>query len=65
MTTPVHGVTPALYLTGTVHLVPLLTDAHSGAVPWTVAVIVAVFAELVVALLVRRRRRVPESSSSA
>ncbi|WP_206790305.1 hypothetical protein [Amycolatopsis sp. MtRt-6] len=42
------------------------TAAHSWALPWTLAAIVAVFAGLVVALFVRRRRRrVPESSNSA
>jgi hypothetical protein len=69
---PVHGVTPALRLTGTVTLIPLLTDA-SGSVaplavvetttdawtnPWTLLLFLLVLCGLVaVAGLASRRRR--------
>lgn len=67
---PVHGVVPALELTATVSLVPLLTDAagstaplpaietatHAWAVPW-VLVLLVVLCGLVVAVLAFRRRR--------
>ncbi len=76
VTTPVHGVTPALYLAATVTLVPLLTDAagstaplpaadtaaHSWAVPWTLVTIIVVLAGLVFVEVVRRRRRRAPSS---
>ncbi|MFG1817385.1 WxL protein peptidoglycan domain-containing protein [Kribbella sp. NPDC049174] len=67
--TQVHGVTPALRLTGTVTLTPLLTDAagstgplnpiasttHAWSIPWWV--IPALVALVVVLLLVARRIR--------
>ncbi|MFB9688799.1 WxL protein peptidoglycan domain-containing protein [Amycolatopsis plumensis] len=70
VTTPVHGVTPALYMAATVTLIPLLTDAagsiaplatadtttHSWAVPWTLLTVILI-GLVVVALVIRRRRR--------
>lgn len=66
---PVHGVTPAVHLTGTVTLVPLLTDAAgstaplpaadtsvgSWAIPWTLLALVVVL--LGAAVFAIRRRR--------
>ncbi|WP_372671186.1 WxL protein peptidoglycan domain-containing protein [Amycolatopsis kentuckyensis] len=71
VTAAVHGVTPALYLAGTVSLVPLLTDAagsttplsgvdttaHSSAVPWTAVLFIVLCVLLIVFLVVRRRKR--------
>ncbi|MEN3535156.1 DUF916 domain-containing protein [Microbispora sp. ZYX-F-249] len=68
---PVHGVTPALRLTGTVTLVPLLTDAagsvaplaaaesatHAWAPPWALLLVLLVACGLVVAAVAARRRR--------
>ncbi|MEU6414655.1 DUF916 domain-containing protein [Microbispora sp. NPDC046933] len=68
---PVHGVTPALRLTGTVTLVPLLTDAagsvaplsvvestaHAWTLPWALLLLLVVLCGLAVAALVFRRRR--------
>ena len=70
---PVHGVTPALRLTGTVALVPLLTDAadsiaplaavetttHAWTIPWALLLLLVVLCGLVVVagLAFRRRRR--------
>ncbi|WP_410675248.1 DUF916 domain-containing protein [Amycolatopsis sp. cmx-4-68] len=65
---PVHAVTPAVHLTATVTLVPLLTDAagstaplpaadttaHGWAIPWT---LVGLLLALVAVLTVLRRRR--------
>ncbi len=70
VTASVHGVTPALYLAGTVRLVPLLTDAagstaplssvdttaHSPAVPWTVVAVIVLCVLLIVFVSARRRR---------
>ncbi|MEU3978898.1 DUF916 domain-containing protein [Streptomyces sp. NPDC026672] len=74
---PVRGVTPALRLTGTVALVPLLTDsagsiaplaattstAHAWTVPWALLVLVVVLVALVVVAvtLLRRRRAAPRA----
>jgi Bacterial protein of unknown function (DUF916) len=72
MSVPVHDVTAAFVLTGTVSLTPLLTDAsgstvplptadttaHSSAVPWMLlGVVVVVLCGLVFVLRTRRRRR--------
>ncbi|MFC7649557.1 hypothetical protein ACFQX6_61145 [Streptosporangium lutulentum] len=68
---PVHGVAPVLRLTGTVALIPLLTDASgsvaplaaaetttgSWTIPWTLLLLLVVLCGLVVAGLVLRRRR--------
>ncbi|GIH48671.1 protein of unknown function [Microbispora rosea] len=68
---PVHGVTPALRLTGTVTLVPLLTDAagsvaplaavgssaHAWTLPWALPLVLVVVCGLFVAALAARRRR--------
>jgi hypothetical protein len=68
---PLHGVTPALRLTATVTLVPLLTDAagsiaplaatkatgHAWTIPWSLLVPIVVLCGLVVAGLAFRRRR--------
>jgi hypothetical protein len=66
---PVHGVAPAPRLTGTVTLVPLLTDAAGSVAPlaavkttsyawtWTLPLILVVLAVLVAAGLAYRRRR--------
>ncbi|MFF4779106.1 WxL protein peptidoglycan domain-containing protein [Microtetraspora fusca] len=68
---PIHGVVPALRLTGTVTLVPLLTDAagsvapladventtHAWTVPWALLLFLIVLCGLVVAALASRRRR--------
>jgi hypothetical protein len=68
---PVHGVAPALRLTGTVTLVPLLTDAagsvaplatvetttHAWITPWVPLLVLAVLCGLVAAGLTSRRRR--------
>jgi hypothetical protein len=70
---PVHGVTPALRVKGTVSLVPLLTDAsgsiaplaavetttHAWTVPWTLLLllVVVVGGLVVVTRLALRRRR--------
>ncbi|MBB2748405.1 UNVERIFIED_ORG: hypothetical protein FHR35_008298 [Microbispora rosea subsp. rosea] len=68
---PVHGVTPALRLTGTVTLVPLLTDAagsvaplavvestaHAWSLPWAPLLVLVVLCGLFVAALAARRRR--------
>ncbi|KAB8178753.1 DUF916 domain-containing protein [Microbispora catharanthi] len=68
---PVHGVTPALRLTGTVTLVPLLTDAagsvaplavvestaHAWTLPWALLLVLVVLCGLFVAALASRRRR--------
>jgi uncharacterized membrane protein len=70
---PVHGVAPALRLTGTVTLVPLLTDAsgsvaplavvetttHAWTIPWALLLLLVVLCGLVVVagLASRRRRR--------
>ncbi|MFC4018934.1 WxL protein peptidoglycan domain-containing protein [Micromonospora sp. GCM10011542] len=70
---PIHGVAPALRLTGTVTLVPLLTDAsgsiaplasvetttHAWTVPWTLLLLVLVVLGglIVVAGLASRRRQ--------
>jgi hypothetical protein len=68
---PLHGVTPALSLTATVRLVPLLTDAagstsplaatkesgHAWAVPWSLLVAIFVLSGLAVAGLAFRPRR--------
>lgn len=70
VTVPVHGVTPALRLTATATLTPLLTDASGSttalkkvqataggwAVPWTLLLIVVVLAAAVAAWLVLARR---------
>ncbi|GAA4581435.1 hypothetical protein GCM10023194_12660 [Planotetraspora phitsanulokensis] len=70
---PVHGVAPVLRLTGTVTLLPLLTDAsgsvaplaavktttHGWAVPWPLSVLVIVFIAVIVGvILLTRRNRV-------
>lgn len=68
---PVHGVAPALRLTGTVALVPLLTDAsgsvaplanvegttHAWTIPWALLLLLVVLCGLVVVGLASRRRR--------
>lgn len=68
---PVTGVVPALRLTATVTLVPLLTDAagsiaplpatkasgHAWAVPWSLLAAIVVLCGLVVAVLSRRTLR--------
>ncbi|MBF8184839.1 DUF916 domain-containing protein [Nonomuraea sp. K274] len=68
---PVHGVAPALRLTGTVTLVPLLTDAsgsiaplaaaeattHAWTIPWALLLLLVVVCGLVVAGLAFLRRR--------
>jgi hypothetical protein len=68
---PVHGVAPAVSLTGTVTLVPLLTDAagsvtplavvkttaHAWTTPWALLLFLVVLCGLVVAGLTSRRRR--------
>ncbi|MGW5265006.1 hypothetical protein ACWEQG_28875 [Microbispora sp. NPDC004025] len=68
---PVHEVTPALRLTGTVTLVPLLTDAagsvaplaavesttHTWTPPWALLLVLLVVCGLVVAAVAARRRR--------
>ncbi|ROS38672.1 WxL protein peptidoglycan domain-containing protein [Amycolatopsis thermoflava] len=67
---PVHGVVPAVWLTGSVTLTPLLTDAagstavlpavavttHGWAVPW-VPLVIVLCGLAVVVFLVRRRTR--------
>lgn len=69
---PLRDVTPALRLTATVTLVPLLTDAagstaplppaktsgHAWTIPWSLLLAVAAVLGLVVARLVSRRRKV-------
>lgn len=73
---PVHGVTPAVVLTGTVTVTPLLTDAagsttplptaetktHAWAVPWALLVLVLVVLAAIV-LVVRVRRRHPHEDT--
>ncbi|MGP4014791.1 WxL protein peptidoglycan domain-containing protein [Saccharopolyspora sp. 5N708] len=68
---PVHGVAPTLLLTGTVSLVPLLTDAsgstaplaavettaHAWAITWVLLLVVALCGLVVVIVVSRRRRR--------
>lgn len=68
---PVHAVAPALRLTATVTLVPLLTDAsgsvaplapvesgtNAWTVPWAPLLVLVVLCGVVVAALVARRRR--------
>jgi hypothetical protein len=68
---PVHDVTPALRLTATVTVVPLLTDAagstaplaaiktsgHAWAIPWALLLALVVLCGLVVAAVVFRPRR--------
>ncbi|WP_433352083.1 WxL protein peptidoglycan domain-containing protein [Microtetraspora malaysiensis] len=68
---PIHGVVPALRLTGTVTLMPLLTDAagsvaplanvesttHAWTIPWAAVLFLIVLCGLVVAALASRRRR--------
>ncbi|MFC4011994.1 WxL protein peptidoglycan domain-containing protein [Nonomuraea purpurea] len=68
---PVHGVVPALRVSGTVTLVPLVIDAsnsvaplaavetttHAWTIPWAVLLLLAVVCGLVVAGLALRRRR--------
>ncbi|QIZ37413.1 WxL protein peptidoglycan domain-containing protein [Saccharopolyspora sp. ASAGF58] len=68
---PFRGVVSALQLTGTVTLVPLLTDAagstaplpaventtHAWAIPWGLFLLIAVMCVLVVAVLAFRRRQ--------
>ncbi|GAA3510405.1 hypothetical protein FHR32_003722 [Streptosporangium album] len=68
---PVHGVAPALRLTGMVALVPLLTDVsgsvaplaniesttHAWTIPWALLLFLIVLCGLVVAALASRRRR--------
>jgi hypothetical protein len=70
---PLHDVTPALRLTATVTLVPLLTDAagstaplaatktsaHAWTIPWTLLLAIVVVCGLVVAGARRLRRRIP------
>jgi hypothetical protein len=70
---PLRDVTPALRLTATVTLVPLLTDAagstaplppattsgHAWTIPWTLLLVIVVVLGLVVAGLASRRRRAP------
>lgn len=67
----VHGVPPALRLTATITLIPLLTDAsgstaplatvkattHAWPVPWALLLLLAVLCGLAVVVLVLRRRR--------
>ncbi|MEV6980082.1 DUF916 domain-containing protein [Sphaerisporangium sp. NPDC051017] len=69
---PVHGVAPVLSLTGTVSVVPLLTDAsnsvaplakietttHAWTIPWTLLLALAALCALIVAALTFRSRRV-------
>nr|WTB31697.1 DUF916 domain-containing protein [Streptomyces sp. NBC_00830] len=78
---PVHGVAPALRLTGTVALVPLLTDAagsvapladvetttHAWTIPWALLLLLllVVLCGLVVGLASRRRRRQAELREDA
>ena len=64
MSAPLHDVTPALRLTATVTLVPLLTDAagstaplaatkasgHAWTVPWSLLLAIVVLCGLVVAV---------------
>jgi hypothetical protein len=68
---PVHGVAPALSLTGTVTLVPLITDAsnsvamlaavetttHAWTISWALLPLLVVLCGLIVAGLAFRRRR--------
>lgn len=68
---PVHGVAPAVRLTATVSLVPLLTDAsgstaplavvesteHGWTIPWALLLLVLVVCGLLVAVLAVRRVR--------
>ncbi|MGI8329541.1 WxL protein peptidoglycan domain-containing protein [Actinomadura scrupuli] len=68
---PVHGVAAALRLTGTVTVVPLLTDASGSiaplaaaetttrawTVPWALLLLLVVLCGLVAGLVFRRRRR--------
>ncbi|MCC5577597.1 DUF916 domain-containing protein [Microtetraspora sp. AC03309] len=68
---PVHGVAPALRLTGTVTLIPLLTDAsgsvaplatvesttHAWTIPWALLLLLIALCGIVVAALTSRRRR--------
>jgi hypothetical protein len=76
---PVHDVTPALRLTATVTLVPLLTDAagstaplaatkasgHAWAIPWSLLFAVIVLCSLVAAGLRFRSRRHQDRSAAA
>ena len=77
---PVRGVAPAVSLTGTVTLVPLLTDAagsvaplaavettaHAWTIPWALLLLLVVLCGLVVAgLAFRRRRRQAEPREDA
>ena len=76
---PLHDVTPALRLTATVTLVPLLTDAagstaplaatktsgHAWAVPWSLLLAIIVVCGLVAAGLVFRSRRHQGRSAAA
>ncbi|MFJ7216000.1 WxL protein peptidoglycan domain-containing protein [Amycolatopsis sp. NPDC098790] len=75
VTASVHGAAPALYLAGTVTLVPLLTDAagstaplsgvdttaHSLAVPWTAVLVIVLCVLLIVFLIARRRRKLAQA----
>jgi hypothetical protein len=76
---PVHGVTPALRLTGKVTLVPLITDAsnsiaplaavetttHAWTIPWALLLLLVILCGLVVAGLTFRRRRQAEPREDA
>ncbi|MFC4591272.1 hypothetical protein [Sphaerisporangium corydalis] len=68
---PVHGVVPALRATGTVTLVPLVTDAansvallagvettaHAWTVPWTLLLLLVVLCALAAGVVAAKRRR--------
>ncbi|SNT45506.1 protein of unknown function [Asanoa hainanensis] len=70
VTVPVHGVAPALRLSATATLTPLITDAsgsttpldtiaattHGWAVPWTLLLFVVVLIAVVIAIVVLTRR---------
>lgn len=76
---PVQGVTPALRLTGTVTVIPLLTDAvgsiapldpveataHTWAVPWVLVLLVIVVCAVVATAVVFRRRARPREQTPA
>ncbi|MEU8238549.1 DUF916 domain-containing protein [Actinoplanes missouriensis] len=71
VTVPLHDVSPAVVLTATAQLTPLLTDAsgsttsldpvtataHVWALPWTLTVLIVVLVGLIVAGVVTSRRR--------
>ena len=73
MSAPVSNVTPAVRLTATVTLHPLLTDAagstaplaavkatgHAWALPWTLLVGIVLIAAVAIATARARRRRTP------